>query len=74
MLKGYPLYCIIFRTATDPACGTSGFLVTAAEYLRETRKKEIFFDKEKRDHYMNEMFTGYDMDLTMLRIGEMLKK
>ena len=25
----------------DPACGTSGFLVTAAEYLRETRKKEI---------------------------------
>ena len=55
----------------DPACGTSGFLVTAAEYLRETRKKEIFFDREKRDHYMNEMFTGYDMDRTMLRIGAM---
>ena len=30
----------------DPACGTSGFLVTAAEYLRETRKKEIFLTEK----------------------------
>jgi type I restriction enzyme M protein len=26
----------------DPACGTSGFLVTAGEYLKETRKEDIF--------------------------------
>ena len=55
----------------DPACGTSGFLVTAAEYLKETKKNEIFFDKQKKDHYMNHMFFGYDMDRTMLRIGAM---
>ena len=55
----------------DPACGTSGFLVAAGEYLKETKKEEIFFDKQKKDHYMNHMFHGYDMDRTMLRIGAM---
>ncbi|MBQ9608819.1 MAG: SAM-dependent DNA methyltransferase [Lachnospiraceae bacterium] len=55
----------------DPACGTSGFLVTAGEYLKEKRKEEIFFDKQKKEHYMNHMFYGYDMDRTMLRIGAM---
>lgn len=55
----------------DPACGTTGFLVTAGEYLKETKKEEIFYDKKKKDHYMNHMFFGYDMDRTMLRIGAM---
>lgn len=55
----------------DPACGTSGFLVAAGDYLREKNKNEIFFDKAKKDHYMNHMFFGYDMDRTMLRIGAM---
>ena len=55
----------------DPACGTSGFLVTAGEYLKENLKEEIFFDRQKKDHYMNHMFFGYDMDRTMLRIGAM---
>ncbi len=55
----------------DPACGTSGFLVTAGEYLKEKHKEEIFYNKEKKDHYMNHMFHGYDMDRTMLRIGAM---
>lgn len=55
----------------DPACGTSGFLVASAEYLKENRKEEIFFDRIKKDHYMNHMFFGYDMDRTMLRIGAM---
>ena len=55
----------------DPACGTSGFLVTASEYLKENHKEEIFFNKRKKDHYMNHMFFGYDMDRTMLRIGAM---
>ena len=55
----------------DPACGTSGFLVSAGEYLKEHRKEEIFFDRQKKDHYMNHMFFGYDMDRTMLRIGAM---
>ena len=55
----------------DPACGTSGFLVSVTDYLKENRKQEIFFDKKKKDHYMNNMFHGYDMDRTMLRIGAM---
>ena len=55
----------------DPACGTGGFLVAAGEYLKENRKKEIFYDRVKKDHYMNHMFHGFDMDRTMLRIGAM---
>ena len=55
----------------DPACGTGGFLVEAGAYLKEKYKNEIFFDREKKDHYMNRMFHGYDMDRTMLRIGAM---
>lgn len=55
----------------DPACGTSGFLVAAGEYLKQNKREEIFYDKEKKDHYMNHMFYGFDMDRTMLRIGAM---
>lgn len=55
----------------DPACGTSGFLVEASEYLRENHKQEVFFDRRNKDHYMNHMFHGFDMDRTMLRIGAM---
>ena len=55
----------------DPACGTSGFLVTSGDYLKEKYKKEVLLDKQNRNHFMNEMFHGYDMDRTMLRIGAM---
>jgi len=55
----------------DPACGTSGFLVAAGDYLKENRKEEIFFNRQNKAHYMNGMFHGYDMDRTMLRIGAM---
>ena len=55
----------------DPACGTSGFLVSVSDYLKDNRKQEVFFNKQNKDHYMNSMFHGYDMDRTMLRIGAM---
>ena len=55
----------------DPACGTSGFLVICGDYLRDKYKKEVLLDKQNRDHFMNDMFHGYDMDRTMLRIGAM---
>ena len=55
----------------DPACGTSGFLISAGEYLKVNHKKEIFYDKAKKYHYMNHMFYGYDTYRTMLRIGAM---
>ena len=54
----------------DPACGTSGFLVAASEYLRDN-DKDLFYDKDKSFHFHNEMFHGYDMDNTMLRISAM---
>lgn len=55
----------------DPACGTSGFLVAAGEYLKEHYLNEIFYNKDAKAHYDSSMFTGYDMDRTMLRIGAM---
>ena len=59
------------ETICDPACGTGGFLVGASDYLRETYRNDILMNKENRDHYMNHMFHGFDMDRTMLRIGAM---
>ena len=58
-------------TICDPACGTSGFLIAAGEYLKEHHKEEVLFDQAGKDHYMNHMFYGYDTDRTMLRIGAM---
>lgn len=55
----------------DPSCGTSGFLVSAGEYLKEKYLEEIFMNAKNKEHYNNEMFTGFDMDRTMLRIGAM---
>lgn len=58
-------------TICDPACGTAGFLVSAGEYLKEKYSQDIFYNKQNHDHYNNNMFGGYDMDRTMLRIGAM---
>ena len=33
-LKGYSLHCIIFRTATDPACGSGGMFVQSAKFIQ----------------------------------------
>lgn len=57
-------------TICDPASGTCGFLVNASEYLRDTYPN-ILSTKKDRDHFHNTMFTGYDFDNTMLRIGSM---
>ena len=53
----------------DPACGTSGFLVAASEYLREYRKKDVFFDRQNKDHYMNHMFHALPFSLIKLNVG-----
>lgn len=58
-------------TICDPACGTAGFLVAAGEYLKEKYLKEIFYNRQNREHFNSGMFYGYDMDRTMLRIGAM---
>lgn len=58
----------------DPACGTSGFLVSAAEYVKNKKDAEgnqLINIPENREHYQQGMFYGYDFDATMLRIGSM---
>lgn len=55
----------------DPAAGTSGFLVESADYLKENKKEEVLFNPVNKKHFMNDMFTGFDMDRTMLRIAAM---
>ena len=53
----------------DPACGTAGFLVSAAEYIR--RHYEDKMTDEQWENFSNKTFTGYDTDHTMLRISAM---
>lgn len=54
----------------DPACGTAGFLVSAAEYVESTHH-DALLDPEKRKHFNEGMFHGFDFDNPMLRIGSM---
>ncbi|EGO63404.1 type I restriction-modification system subunit M [Acetonema longum] len=53
----------------DPACGTAGFLVSAAEYIRTCYEDQMTAEQWK--HFTGDMFTGYDTDRTMLRISAM---
>lgn len=46
-------------------------LVEAAEYLQTKKSAEIYDSKESKDYFHNQLFTGYDTDPTMLRIGAM---
>lgn len=54
----------------DPAAGSAGFLVAAGEYLRKHRS-DLFLVQSLKEHFNNDMFYGFDMDRTMLRIGAM---
>ncbi|MDE2982944.1 MAG: class I SAM-dependent DNA methyltransferase [Gemmatimonadota bacterium] len=55
----------------DPACGTAGFLIAAAEYLVEHDSETIYKDAATRRRFNEGTFHGYDFDSTMLRIGSM---
>lgn len=57
-------------TIIDPAAGTAGFLVAAAEYL-EQHHPEIYSDPAAMAHFNHEAFTGFDSDASMSRIGSM---
>ena len=53
----------------DPACGTAGFLVSSAEYIR--KKYEDSMTDEQWENFDGPGFTGFDTDPTMLRISAM---
>jgi type I restriction enzyme M protein len=57
-------------TVCDPAAGTAGFLMMAAEHVRR-ENPGLFYDEASRTHFESRAFTGYDFDETMLRIGAM---
>ena len=53
----------------DPACGTAGFLISSAEYIRTHYGNKMTEEQWKK--YATETFTGFDTDYTMLRISAM---
>lgn len=53
----------------DPACGTAGFLISSAEYIRE--KYENKMTTEQWEKFNGELFSGFDTDRTMLRLSAM---
>ena len=57
-------------TICDPAMGSAGFICAAAQYISEHYSKELM-KAENKKHYTTTMFTGFDTDPTMLRIGAM---
>ena len=54
----------------DPACGTAGFLVAAAEYVQREHS-EALLERAQQRHFNHSMFHGFDFDRTMLRIASM---
>ena len=57
-------------TICDPAMGSAGFICAAAQYVSEHYANELMNAQNKK-HYTTTMFTGFDTDQTMLRIGAM---
>lgn len=54
----------------DPAMGSAGFLLGVAQYITKNHKKDLL-NKEKAKHFASTMFSGFDTDPSMLRIGAM---
>lgn len=54
----------------DPAMGSAGFIVESARYISDKYKDELL-RKDNLEKYTTTMFSGFDTDQTMLRIGAM---
>ena len=57
-------------TIADPAMGSAGFVVESARYIQERFSSELL-RAEHQERFTTTMFSGYDTDQTMLRIGAM---
>ena len=53
----------------DPACGTAGFLISSAEYIR--KHYEDTMTEEQWKNFTSTAFTGFDFETSMLRISTM---
>ena len=54
----------------DPAMGSAGFLLSSAAYISEHQKKELMKTENMR-YFKSSLFSGFDTDQSMLRIGAM---
>lgn len=54
----------------DPAMGSAGFLTECANYIQEHYSRDLL-KKENGEYFRTRMFSGFDTDQTMLRIGAM---
>lgn len=54
----------------DPAMGSAGFLLSSAAYISEHQKKELMKTENMR-YFKSGLFSGFDTDQSMLRIGAM---
>lgn len=54
----------------DPAMGSAGFLVESAQFVSQKYHQKLM-QTNNREHFKTKMFTGYDTDQSMLRIGAM---
>lgn len=56
----------------DPACGTAGFLVAAAEHIDHHHRPKLFTNETLRQQFASgKLLHGFDFDSTMLRIASM---
>lgn len=54
----------------DPAMGSAGFLLSSAAYVSNHQKNELM-KTDNMKYYKESMFSGFDTDQSMLRIGAM---
>lgn len=54
----------------DPAMGSAGFLLASAAYIKEHQKNELMRN-ENMNYFKAGLFSGFDTDQSMLRIGAM---
>ena len=54
----------------DPAMGSAGFLLASASYVNKHQGNELM-KTENMKYYKSGMFSGFDTDQSMLRIGAM---
>ncbi len=54
----------------DPAMGSAGFLLSSARYISEHQKQDLM-NADNQKYYKEGLFSGFDTDQSMLRIGAM---